>query len=75
MKLDLTNLFFLNLKKNIIFTRFKDVVYNNLDSWAYGLSFSNLYQNKYSIIPKYNLVKNIGLDMRKQLIQKLVKNI
>lgn len=65
MKLDLTNLFFSEFEKEYYITRFKDVVYNDLDSWAYGLSFSNLYQNKYSIIPKYNLVKNIGLGHEK----------
>ncbi len=65
LQLDLTNLFFSEFEKEYYVTRFKDVVYNDLDSWAYGLSFSNFYQNKYSIIPKYNLVKNIGLGHEK----------
>lgn len=40
---------------------FKEVIAGNLDSWAFGLTFSNFFNKKLSIIPKYNLIKNIGL--------------
>ena len=56
---DMQNIFFEEQEKEFFIERFKSVVYENLDSWAFGLTFSNFYQNKLSIIPKYNLVKNI----------------
>lgn len=58
---DLKNIFFEEQEKEYYLERFKSVVYENLDSWAFGLTFSNFYQNKLSTIPNYNLVKNIGL--------------
>ena len=62
---DMESIFFEEQEKDYYIERFKSVVYKSLDSWAFGLTFSNLYQNKLSIIPKYNLVKNIGLGHSK----------
>ena len=58
---DLNNIFHSDYEKNYFLDRFDEVVYKNLDTWDYGLVFSNFYQKKLSIYPKYNLVKNIGL--------------
>ena len=55
------NIFHSDYEKNYFLDRFDEVVYKNLDTWDYGLVFSNFYQKKLSIYPKYNLVKNIGL--------------
>ncbi len=65
MKRDLSSTFYSEVEKDYYLERFHDVVYNNLDSWAFGLTFSNFYQNKLSTIPKFNLVKNIGLGHEK----------
>lgn len=45
-------------KKNLDFLR------NNIDkgSWDFPLTFSNFYHKKLSIVPKNNLVTNIGYD-------------
>ena len=40
---------------------FREVVNDNLDSWAFGVTFSNFLNNKLTIVPKYNLTKNLGL--------------
>ena len=46
----------------IIFSKhFRDVVNHNLDSWAFGVTFSNFFNNKLTIVPKYNLTRNLGL--------------
>ncbi len=58
---NLNEVFHSEFEKDYFLERFDDVVYNGLDTWDYGLVFSNFYQKKLSIYPKYNLVKNIGL--------------
>ena len=75
MKRDLSSTFYSEVEKRYYLERFHDVVYNNLDSWAFGLTFSNFYQNKLSTIPKFNLVKNIGLGHEKATHTKPYKNV
>ena len=58
---NLNDIFHSEFEKNYFMQRFEEVVYDSLDTWDYGLVFSNFYQKKLSIYPKYNLVKNIGL--------------
>lgn len=59
---DKKNFTFENIEEENYFSKhFNDVVDGNLDSWAFGLTFSNFFNNKLAIVPKYNLVKNIGL--------------
>lgn len=60
-KFHLNEIFHSEFEKNYFMQRFEEVVYEGLDTWDYGLVFSNFYQKKISIYPKYNLVKNIGL--------------
>ena len=60
-KFNMNDIFHSEFEKKYFMQRFEEVVYDNLDSWGYGLVFSNFYQKKFSIYPKYNLVKNIGL--------------
>ena len=55
------SIFFNKLEENYFLKHFYDVAEGELDSWAFGLTFSNLSNNKVSIVPKYNLVKNLGL--------------
>ncbi len=52
-------------EKKYFMDHFNDVVNGDLDSWAFGLVFSNFYKNKLTIVPKYNLVKNIGLGHKR----------
>ena len=38
-----------------------DKVYNNkINSWAYSYLLNNFYNNRLTVVPRYNLVKNIG---------------
>jgi len=39
---------------------FDKVYKNTINSWAYPYLLNNFYLNRLSIVPKYNLVKNIG---------------
>jgi|TARA_B100000780_G_scaffold119609_1_gene83836 hypothetical protein len=39
---------------------FNKVYKNEINSWAYPYLLNNFYLNKLTIVPKYNLVKNIG---------------
>lgn len=60
-KINMNDIFHSEFEKKYFMQRFEEVVYDSLDTWDYGLMFSNFYQKKFSIYPKYNLVKNIGL--------------
>jgi hypothetical protein len=55
------SIFFNKLEEEYFLKHFSDVAEGKLDSWAFGLTFSNLKNKKVSIVPKYNLVKNLGL--------------
>lgn len=55
------NLFTSKEEKKYFMDHFSDVINGYLDTWDFGLVFSNFYKNKLTIVPKYNLVKNIGL--------------
>jgi len=50
-RLGINNKFISNVKK---------AHQGKLDSWAYLWSYFNLIENRLSVIPKYNLIKNIG---------------
>ena len=50
-----------NDEKLYFLKHFRDVVNHNLDSWAFGVTFSNFFNNKLTIVPKYNLTRNLGL--------------
>ena len=50
-----------NGERKYFLDHFHKVVDGKLDSWAFELSFSNFLNKKVTIVPKYNLVKNIGL--------------
>ncbi len=58
---DLSKVFFSEQEASYFIERFEDVVFKQLDTWDYGLIFSNFFTKSVSIVPKYNLVKNIGL--------------
>ena len=41
--------------------RFEDNLSGKLDSWAYCFLYSHLREDRLSIVPKYSLVKNMGI--------------
>lgn len=47
-----------NIEHEIDYKRMHDKFY----SWDYQMTFSLRYYNLYSVVPKYNLIKNIGVD-------------
>ncbi|NKQ38533.1 MAG: glycosyltransferase family 2 protein [Methanosarcinales archaeon] len=53
----------LETKKSVWYwkNRFENVYKKNIDSWAYSWTFSCWIQNALTIIPKVNLVSNIGV--------------
>ena len=55
------NIFYGTEEKKYFISNFEKVLNNELDSWAFELVFSNLYNSKLSVLPNFNLTKNIGL--------------
>jgi len=55
------NIFYNKEEKKYFISNFEKVLSNDLDSWAFELVFSNLYNSKLSVLPNFNLTKNIGL--------------
>ncbi len=41
---------------------FKDLKIKKIDTWDYQFAFLNFFNNRLSIIPNVNLIKNIGFD-------------
>ncbi|MDB9937289.1 hypothetical protein OAD13_04475, partial [Candidatus Pelagibacter sp.] len=50
-----------NIVERIFWEKIFDKVYKNeINSWAYPYLLNNFYLNRLTIVPRYNLVKNIG---------------
>jgi len=49
------------IEKKYFLDHFDDVVTGKLQAWDFGLVFSNFFKKNLTIVPKYNLVKNIGI--------------
>lgn len=54
-------IFYNKEEKKYFVSNFEKVLSHDLDSWAFELVFSNLYNSKLSVLPNFNLTKNIGL--------------
>ena len=48
-------------EKQYFLNNFENVLNQKLDSWAFDLTFSNFINRNFSVLPNYNLTKNIGL--------------
>tara|TARA_B100001057_G_scaffold497983_1_gene603666 strand:- start:9498 stop:10424 length:927 start_codon:yes stop_codon:yes gene_type:complete len=55
------NIFQSEEEKKYFVSNFEKVINHDLDSWAFELVFSNFYDSKLSVLPNFNLTKNIGL--------------
>ena len=54
-------IFFESNNERLLWEKIFDKVYNNqINSWAYSNLLCNWYYNRLTIVPKYNLIKNIG---------------
>ena len=53
--------FFQTHNERLLWEKIFDKVYSNkINSWAYSNLLCNWYYNRLTIVPKYNLIKNIG---------------
>ena len=55
------NFFSDDSEKQYYVNNFENVLNQKLDSWAFDLTFSNFINRNFSVLPNYNLTKNIGL--------------
>ncbi len=55
------NVFHSEEEKKYFVSNFEKVLNHDLDSWAFELVFSNFYDSRLSVLPNFNLTKNIGL--------------
>jgi len=59
---DMGGLFFWFLEKYLLKKRFRANISNCGDSWATSFLFSQMYNKKLCVIPKNNLIENIGFS-------------
>ena len=52
-----------NPTERLFWNKIFDKVYDNkINSWAYSNTLCNWYHNRLTIVPKHNLIKNIGFS-------------
>ena len=63
--------------ENKFWKKYFNLHYNNknIGTWDYAWTLANFYKKRLSIVPKYNLVKNIGFDVGSGINPKKLSNL